>query len=58
MISEIPRLIDVLSVHEEMEVERNFHRLKDQGYIPEGQEDQYLARMMAVKAIEVSKARV
>lgn len=58
MNSEILELINSLSVHEEMEVERNFQIFVDKGYIPEGREDEYLARMMVVKAIEVSKARV
>ena len=44
-----------LSVHEEMEVERRFYRLLQAGYIPEGLEDAFLAKMLQEKVLEVEQ---
>lgn len=45
--------INKLSVHEYLEVEQKFLRLKDDGYIPFGLEEQIFNRMLLQKAIEI-----
>lgn len=45
--------IRALTLQEELQVEKQFMRLLNQGYIPEGMEDEYFERMMRAKLEQV-----